>query len=187
MILRAAAVGLTVTAGLVTVPAVLAPGGTPAPSAEPALPLSLRESIEANASDVLLHPNLVIYADGRLDIAAGAIDERVLRLLVALAERHTITVSSLATGHPRCAVNGQPHGPGCRISNHTVGRAADISAIDGTPVSARHRAAIELMRELAALEGALRPDEIGGPVDVGGDGVFTDANHAGHIHVGYDS
>jgi hypothetical protein len=136
---------------------------------------------------VLANPRLAIYAAGRADIAAGRIDARVLRLLTSLAAEHTLTVTSLQSGHPRCAVNGQAPGPDCTVSNHYYGRAADIGAVDGVPVSARNQIALGLMRVLAALPDDVRPSEIGGPVDVGGPGVFTDSYHTDHLHIGYDT
>jgi hypothetical protein len=136
---------------------------------------------------VLGHPNLVIYEGGRDDIASGRVDPRVLQLLISIADQHPISVTSLVSGHPRCAVTGQVDGPECAVSNHYFGRAADIGSIDGMPVSARNAAAIDLMRQLSALPADIRPDEIGGPVDTGGAGVFTNAFHSDHVHFGYDS
>ena len=151
--------------------------------AQSTAPLVLADAPSIDA--VLGDPRIVIYPAGRADIAAGRIDTRVLRLLAGLAVEHTLTVTSLQTGHPRCAVNGQAPGPECAVSNHFFGRAADIGALDGAVVSARNTTALAVMRQLAALPNGERPDEIGGPVDVGGPGVFSDADHADHIHIGY--
>jgi hypothetical protein len=145
-------------------------------------PLTVRT---ASVEQVLADPNLTIYADGRQDIALGRVDQRVLQVLVAIADWQPITVTSLVTGHPRCAVTGQAEGPDCAVSNHYFGRAADIGTIAGATVSARNALAIELMHRLAALPAGLRPDEIGGPVDTGEPGVFTNEFHADHIHVGF--
>jgi hypothetical protein len=41
--------------------------------------------------------------------------------------------------------------------------------------------------QLANLPAPYRPDEIGGPIDTGQPGVFTNTFHADHIHVGWDS
>ena len=147
-------------------------------------PLVVPES--ADAAALLGHPNVTIYADGHDDLAAGRVDSRVVAVLLALARDHTIGVTSLVTGHPRCAVTGQDHGPGCVVSNHYLGRAADIAILDGSPVSASHPTVAIVMSQLAALGGSLRPDEIGGPVDTGEDGVFTNEFHADHIHIGWD-
>ena len=139
-----------------------------------------------DAAALLGNPNVTIYQGGRGDLAAGRIDSRVIDVLLAFATDHTIVVTSLVTGHPRCAVNGQPNGPNCAVSNHYLGRAADIAVIDGIPISARHPEVVALMDQLAAIAGPLRPDEIGGPVDTGQPGVFTNSFHADHIHFGWD-
>lgn len=142
---------------------------------------------EADAAALLDHPNVTIYADGRADVAAGRVDSRVVRVLLALARDHTITVTSLVTGHPRCAVTGQAHGPDCAVSNHYVGRAADIAVLDGVAVSAAHPSVAAVMEQLATLAAPYRPDEIGGPIDTGGPGVFTNTFHTDHIHIAWDS
>jgi hypothetical protein len=142
---------------------------------------------QADAAALLDHPNVTIYADGRADLEAGRVDARVVAVLLALARDHTITVTSLVTGHPRCAVNGQAHGPGCAVSNHWLGRAADIAVIDGTAVSARHLSVTAVTDQLANLPAPIRPDEIGGPIDTGQPGVFTNTFHTDHVHVGWDS
>lgn len=141
----------------------------------------------ADAAALLNHTNVTIYADGRGDIAAGRVDSRVVAVLLALARDHTITVTSLVTGHPRCAVTGQAHGPGCTVSNHYLGRGADIAVVDGVAISAGHPSVAALMDQLATLANPYRPDEIGGPIDTGQPGVFTNTLHADHIHVGWDS
>lgn len=140
---------------------------------------------DASAAALLGNPNITIYPGGRDDLASGRVDPRVITVLSAVAQDHTLAVSSLVTGHPRCAVNGQVPGPDCTVSNHCLGRAADIAVLDGAPVSARHPGAVALMTQLAALPAPVRPDEIGGPVDTGQPGVFTDTLHADHIHIGW--
>jgi hypothetical protein len=140
-----------------------------------------------DASALLANPNVNIYEDGRADVASGRVDSRVVAVLLALARDHTIVVTSLVTGHPRCAVNGQTHGPDCTVSNHYLGRGADIAVLDGVPVSARHPAVVAVMNELAGLGEPFRPDEIGGPIDTGQPGVFTNTFHADHVHIGWDT
>ena len=135
-------------------------------------------------AEVLANANLDIYPGGRDDLAAGLIDGRILQLLVAVARHHQLTVTALISGHSRC-IDDQPDVPDCIVSNHFYGRAVDISAIDGQLVSAANPTAIAVMHQLAALAPPLRPDEIGGPVDTGEAGVFTDGFHTDHLHVGY--
>ena len=67
--------------------------------------------------------------DPRADLVSGKLDLRVQSLLAVIAERHTIRLSCLRTGHSRF-VKGTT-----RVSNHTVWRAVDIDMVDGRPVS----------------------------------------------------
>lgn len=147
-------------------------------------PLTVPDRVDVGT--LLAHPNVKIYADGRADLQAGRVDDRVVAVLLALATDHTISVTSLVTGHSRCAVTGQRHDRDCVVSNHHLGRAADLAVLDGMPVSARHPEVATLMRQLASPGGHLSPDEIGGPIDTGEAGVFTDASHSDHLHLGWD-
>ena len=115
------------------------------------------------------------------DLASGKLDLRVQSLLAVLAERHTIRLSCLATGHSRFVKGTQ------RVSNHTVWRAVDIDRVDGQPVARNSTAARLLVSWLDALEGPLRPVEIGSPFDLGRRPYFSDESHQHHIHVGYGS
>jgi hypothetical protein len=115
------------------------------------------------------------------------VDARVITVLLAIARDHAITVTSLVTGHPRCAVTGQAYGPDCVVSNHYLGRGADIAVVDGIPISVRHPGVVAVMDQLAALSAPYRPDEIGGPIDTGATGVFTNTYHADHMHIGWDN
>ena len=119
--------------------------------------------------------------DPAADLASGKLDLRVQSLLAVLAERHTIRLSCLTTGHSRFVKGTQ------RVSNHTVWRAVDIDRVDGQPVSPNSAAARVLVGWLDALEGPLRPVEIGSPFDLGRRPYFSDEGHQHHIHVGYGS
>ena len=141
---------------------------------------------QAGSAALLANRNVTIYADGRRDLAGGRVDGRVVAVLLALARDHTLAVSSLVTGHPRCAVNGQPHGPGCAVSNHYLGRAVDVAVLDGVAVSAGHPGVVAVMDQLTGLPSPFRPDEVGGPLDTGQPGVFSNAAHSDHIHFGWD-
>jgi hypothetical protein len=113
------------------------------------------------------------------DLASGRLDLRVQSLLAVLAERHTIRLSCLRSGHSRF-VKGTT-----RVSNHTVWRAVDIDMVDGHRVSRRSPAARALALWLDGLEGPLRPSEIGSPFAFGRRPYFTDEGHQGHVHIGY--
>jgi hypothetical protein len=117
--------------------------------------------------------------DPRTDLASGKLDLRVQSLLAVIAERHTIRLSCLRTGHSKY-VKGTT-----RVSNHTVWRAVDIDIVDGRPVSRSSRAARALVVWLDGLEGPLRPSEIGSPWAIGHRPYFTDEGHQGHVHVGF--
>jgi hypothetical protein len=115
------------------------------------------------------------------DLASGRLDLRVQSLLAVLAERHTIRLSCLHTGHSRFVKGTR------RVSNHTVWRAVDIDRVDGQAVSPNSRAARRLVGWLDGLQGPLRPVEIGSPFDLGRRPYFSDEGHQQHIHVGYGS
>jgi hypothetical protein len=115
----------------------------------------------------------------KADLASGRLDLRVQSLLAVIAERHTIRLSCLRTGHSRF-VKGT-----ARVSNHTVWRAVDIDMVDGRVVSKASRPARALALWLDGLQGPLRPSEIGSPWAIGRRPYFTDEGHQGHVHVGY--
>ena len=117
--------------------------------------------------------------DPAADLASGRLDLRVQSLLAVLAERHTLRLSCLRTGHSRF-VKGTT-----RVSNHTVWRAVDIDVVDGRPVSRQSRAARTLALWLDGLQGPLRPSEVGSPFAFGHRPYFSDEGHQGHIHIGY--
>jgi hypothetical protein len=117
--------------------------------------------------------------DPRTDLASGKLDLRVQSLLAVLAERHTIRLSCLRTGHSKY-VKGTT-----RVSNHTVWRAVDIDRVDGRPVSRSSKPARVLALWLDGLEGPLRPVEVGSPFAFGHRPYFTDEGHQGHVHIGY--
>jgi hypothetical protein len=117
--------------------------------------------------------------DPATDLASGRLDLRVQSLLAVLAERHQIRISCLRAGHSRF-VKGTT-----RVSNHTVWRAVDIDRVDGHPVSRHSRPSRTLALWLDALQGPLRPSEVGSPFDFGRRPYFSDEGHHGHIHIGY--
>jgi hypothetical protein len=117
--------------------------------------------------------------DPTADLASGKLDLRVQSLLAVIADRHTIRLSCLRTGHSRF-VKGTT-----RVSNHTVWRAVDIDVVDGRPVSRSSKPAHDLVVWLDGLQGPLRPSEIGSPFAIGRRPYFSDEGHQGHVHVGY--
>lgn len=116
----------------------------------------------------------------RADVAGGRVDLRLLQVLDVLSQRYDLHVSVFKTGHSKYTRNGS-------ISNHWYGRAADISMVNGEPVSPTNAAAYALVADLLSLPPELRPTEVGHPffvlLTLGG---FSDSDHRDHIHVGLD-
>jgi hypothetical protein len=117
--------------------------------------------------------------DPKTDLASGRLDLRVQSLLAVIADRHSIRLSCLRSGHSRF-VKGTT-----RVSNHTVWRAVDIDRVDGRPVSRTSAAARDLALWLDGLQGPLRPSEVGSPFRFARRPYFTDEGHQGHLHIGY--
>ena len=84
-------------------------------------------SKEQLARRVLADRDLEIYECGRQDIATGQIDRRLLAMLEYLVGRgYTLTITSLKCGHSTLTTSGN-------VSEHTIGSAVDIAAINGVP------------------------------------------------------
>jgi hypothetical protein len=120
-----------------------------------------------------------------VDIQSGAIDPRILNLIGAISQQHTIRISSLRSDHPKYASSGN-------VSNHYYGRAMDIAEIDGVPCTnvAPDGPCGTIARELGALPPGQEPTELiycfdpDGPANPNG---FAQADHCDHIHVGFDA
>jgi len=146
-------------------------GGAATPVADP-------EAVKA-AARVLAEPAITLDERARGDLEAGRVDVRLAVLLLEAAARAPISVTVLQTGHSYYTVNGT-------VSNHSFGRAVDIGAVGGAPVTASNAAARELALVLGQLDESLRPTEIGTPWAIDEPGFFTDGHHRDHLHVGYD-
>lgn len=70
-----------------------------------------------------------------------------------------------------------------RPSDHPLGRAVDVWALDSKPLvlPTNHALAASAMR-LAVAYGAYN---VGGPVHLGGPEYFSDQTHQDHIHLGF--
>lgn len=133
--------------------------------------------ISAVAQSLLADARIRLPGAARDDVLAGSVDDRVLLALTAMAQRWTVDVTVLASGHPPNVFGTD------RLSNHTLGRAVDVWALDGVPVIDHARAPWKEAMDLAAASGA---DEIGGPVDPGAGPFFSDAVHQDHLHIGFE-
>ena len=101
----------------------------------------------------------MLTAVQRADLLAGGIDPRLVTTLAGIGRRHTVVITALQSDHS----------PG---TNHEAGRAMDIGAVDGEICrGGRGGACAQLVRELAAVEGAVavdRADLLLGPRRAGG-------------------
>ena len=124
---------------------------------------------------------IALSPSARTDLHAGRVDPRLVEVLQWLGQRYELHVSVFKTGHSKYTRGGS-------ISNHWYGRAADISSVNGRPVSVMNADAHELVADLLTLPPDLRLTEVGHPFPIllvlGG---FTDADHRDHIHIGLDS
>jgi hypothetical protein len=120
-----------------------------------------------------------------VDIQSGAIDARIINLIGAISQQHTITISALRSDHSKYTSSGN-------VSNHYYGRAMDIAAIDGVPCTnvSPDGPCGTLARQLGALPPGQEPTELiycwdpNGPANPNG---FAQADHCDHVHVGFDS
>ena len=139
------------------------------------------EGVSDAARRTLASDRILLPATARADVDAGLVDDRVLTLLAELSDRWTLEVLVLRSGHPRNVFGTD------RPSNHTLGRAVDIWAIDGIPVINQRKAD---WRGLMTAAAALGVNEIGGPKDLDARPrqrpYYTDSVHQDHVHLGFD-
>lgn len=131
---------------------------------------------------LLNHPNIAVRPQGQADVRSGLVDRRVLAALLTLGTSHRLfAVGPFVSGHSRYVAGSN------RLSNHVLGRAVDVPAVDGAaidPGNSRARAAAEL---LLTAPDWFRPDELGCPwrLALGGVVTFTEG-HDDHLHIGFD-
>jgi hypothetical protein len=132
---------------------------------------------------VLANPRIEIYRCGRRDVAAGAVDRRVLAALEFLAASGMRpTVSSLRCGHSLLTTSGN-------VSQHSAGSALDISRINGMPILGHQgpgSIADLAVRRLLTLQGTMKPSQIITLMRYAGtDNTLAMRDHDDHIHVGW--
>jgi hypothetical protein len=129
---------------------------------------------------VLSDANITLSPVAIEDLQAGRVDPRLSNVLVRAAQVAPIAISVFQTGHSYLTVNGS-------VSNHSFGRAADISTVGGEAVTPTNESARTLALALARLPDEIRPTEIGTPWAVDDPAYFTDGDHQDHLHVGFDT
>ncbi|ROR00030.1 hypothetical protein EDE04_6587 [Streptomyces sp. 2132.2] len=150
----------------------LHPGRPGRPAAAPGAP----------ARAVLAQPRIELPPGSAADIRSGAVHESVLRAMLRLADTYRFSVSVVRSGHP-VDVFGTS-----RPSDHPLGRAFDVWAVDGRPVvdPATPRSLVTAFMRAAAAAGSYN---VGGPVRLSGgtrpNQFFSDATHHDHVHIGF--
>src|SRR3954454_8464498 len=148
----------------------------------PAAPDGVPQAAESMRA-ILANRRITLTPIQRTDVRSGVLDPRLLAALAWTGEHHALMITALKSDHARTTVDGN-------ISNHSVGRAMDIGAVDGEVCrGTRTGRCAELVREYAAMTGPLRSTELiycwdpDGPADPRG---FARADHCDHIHWGMD-
>jgi hypothetical protein len=130
---------------------------------------------------VLSDPRIEIYSGGQQDIRTGQINRRVLATLEYLAESGLKpTVTALKNGHSYLTSSGH-------VSEHSSGNAVDIAQINGIPILGHQEPGgitEQTVRRLMRLQGTMRPHQLISLLDLGGS-TLAMADHADHIHVGF--
>ncbi|WP_320672243.1 lytic murein transglycosylase [Patulibacter defluvii] len=133
---------------------------------------------------VLADRHIDIYPQGRTDIAAGAIDRRVLATLEYLtANGLRLTITSLRSGHGYLTASGN-------VSEHSSGNAVDIAAVNGITIAPKTQGPGTItdstIRLLLQLQGAMKPHQIISLMTFPGtDNTMSLPDHDDHIHVGF--
>jgi len=157
----------------------------PTVDSEPSIGQILLLSKRALERRVLEDRRIRLYRCGREDVRAGRIDRRVLVTLELLAISNLRpTVSSLFCGHGRLTSSGN-------VSEHSIGNAVDISAINGVPITGNQGPGSiteTTIRRLLSLQGTVKPHQIISLMTFdGADNTLSMADHDDHIHVGFAS
>ena len=130
---------------------------------------------------LLRDKSVTVYPGGRLDLALGRVDVRVIVLLRYLRQAHKqVTVSSLISGHRLYSRPGV-------ISAHIYGLAADIAVLDHKSIYGNQEPGgltQQAVENILLLPAELQPKQVISLLGLGGPS-FPLANHDDHIHVGY--
>lgn len=167
-------------------------------------PPALAETLPAGpCGDLARHPRIdftgnpnFVGGNGPLhDLAAGAVDPRLCELLNHMLEHHPdaqVWIKMFKIGHYACANAGivddpmDPNSPGCRVSHHWHGRAADIYGVNGQAATAYNAHARRLV-EWLLRNTSTTAHQVAHPfadMPARGNNFFSDAAHHNHIHIG---
>ena len=116
-------------------------------------PATLGDALAATPESLLATDAIAFAPAAADDIAHHVADQRLVALLAWIAQRHSIVVTIIRTGHAKYVAGTH------KVSNHWYGRAATISEVDGEPVSARvARRGRALGRAADGAPRRIRPD-----------------------------
>ena len=156
-------------------------GGWRVVAVHPSRPRPPARRLSGAARRVLRHPRIDLPPASRADVLSGQVHDSVLIAMLTLAQRFTIGVSVVRSGHPLHVFGTS------RLSDHPRGRAFDTWRIDGHPVVAggTPRRLVTGYMEAAAAAGSYN---VGGPYRLGSaPRFFSDATHHDHVHAGFAS
>jgi hypothetical protein len=152
-------------------------------AATPTIGQILLMSKEALQRQVLADPRVELYECGRRDVRLGAIDRRVLATIEFLSlSGLKPTITSLECGHGLMTASGN-------VSEHSSGNAVDIAKVNGIPIMG-HQGPGSItditIQRLLTLQGLMKPHQIISLMTFKDtDNTFSMADHADHIHVGF--
>jgi hypothetical protein len=130
---------------------------------------------------LLADERVTIYPGGRLDVAMGRVDVRVLTLLRYLRVAHKqVTVSSLISGHRLYSRPGV-------VSAHIYGLAVDIAVLEHKSIYGNQEPGGLTQRaveNILLLPAEVQAKQVISLLGLGGPS-FPLADHDDHIHVGY--
>ena len=145
-------------------------------------PVARPAEVSPAAARVLDNPLVDLPDTARWDVHAGLVADDLLDLVAMAADLGPVSVTVMATGHPREVFNT------VTVSAHTAGRAVDLWRIDRLDVVDDRGPTGPLARLQAAALASERTSQVGGPpgTDVDGPGSrrsFMDRVHDDHLHL----
>jgi len=145
------------------------------------VPVPPPPTLSPEAQAVLTDPRITLPDSARWDVHAGVIEPNVLVALQLMAAVAPFSVTVLRSGHPATVFGAE------RVSDHTRGRAVDIWAVGGQPVTGQpvdSPTAGAVAR--AMFDDRNLVSQVGSPWDLdaaASSRSFTDVVHADHLHV----
>jgi hypothetical protein len=136
--------------------------------------------VEKAKNDILTNGRVSFDPSALEDIKSNVVDSKVILLIDSISKQHTIYISSIKGNHTKYVAGTN------RISLHYLGKAFDIAAVDGVPVTNQRyigSPAYKVASSLVNSANQLGIAEVGSPWNFGGIS-FSDEDHQNHIHVG---